>query len=77
MTTHQESQGCVFSIGYSRREPAFRVDFPEFRDVVTNGATLAEDFAIECKALDLRPAGMAKLKMSPPEPKHRLVVEAS
>lgn len=75
MTTHHEYRGYVFSITYQPRRPAYAVDFPDFRDIITSGETLAEAFAHACEALDLHLESMAKLKMRPPKPKHRLVLE--
>jgi predicted RNase H-like HicB family nuclease len=76
MTTHHEYRGYVFAINYQAQQPAYTVDFPDFRDIITSGETLAEAFAHACEALDLHLESMAKLKMRPPKPKHRLVVEA-
>lgn len=75
MTTHHEYRGYVFSITYQPRQPAYSVDFPDFRDIITSGETLAEAFAHACEALDLHLESMAKLKMHPPKPKHRLILE--
>lgn len=75
MTTKHEYRGYVFSITYQAHEPAYSVDFPDFRDIITSGDTLAEAFANACEALDLHLESMAKLKMRQPKPKHRLVLE--
>lgn len=77
MTTHHEYRGYVFSITYQAHEPAYTVDFPDFRDIITSGDNLAEAFANACEALDLHLESMAKLKMRPPKPKHRLVLETA
>lgn len=75
MTTHHEYRGYVFSITYQPQDPAYTVDFPDFRDIITSGDTLAEAFSHACEALDLHLESMAKLKMRPPKPKHRLVLD--
>lgn len=77
MTTHHEYRGYVFSITYHPQHPAYSVDFPDFRDIITSGETLAEAFGHACEALDLHLESMAKLKMRPPKPKHRLVVKTA
>lgn len=77
MTTNHEYRGYVFSITYQAHDPAYTVDFPDFRDVITSGDTLAEAFANACEALDLHLESMAKLKMRQPKPKHRLVLETA
>lgn len=75
MTTHHEYRGYVFSITYQPRHPAYTVNLPDFRDIITSGETLAEAFANACEALDLHLESMAKLKKRPPKPKHRLVLQ--
>lgn len=74
MKMHYEYRGYVFTISYDAGDPAYTVDFPDFPDIITSGETLAEAFVHACEALDLHLESMAKLKMIPPEPKHRLVV---
>jgi predicted RNase H-like HicB family nuclease len=76
MTTHHEYRGYVFTITYHAQQPAYTVDFPDFADIITSGDTLADAFAHACEALDLHLESMAKLKMRPPKPKHRLIMES-
>jgi predicted RNase H-like HicB family nuclease len=75
MRTNHEYRGYVFSIVYRPQHPAYTVDFPDFRDIITRGETLAQAFAHACEALDLHLESMAKLKMRPPKARHRLVVQ--
>ncbi len=77
MTTNHEYRGYVFSISYQAQDPAYTVDYPDFPDIITSGSTLAAAFANACEALDLHLESMQKLKMRPPKPKHRLVVETA
>ena len=77
MTTHHEYRGYVFTISYQAQHPAYTVDFPDFRDIITSGDTLARAFANGCEALDLHLESMQKLKMRLPKPKHRLIVETA
>lgn len=77
MTTHHDYRGYVFSITYQARQAAYTIDFPDFRDIITSGDTLAEAFAHACDALDLHLESMAKLKVRPPKPKHRLVLKSA
>jgi predicted RNase H-like HicB family nuclease len=74
--SHHEYRGYVFTITYQARDPAYRVDFPDFPAIITSAATLAAAFANACAALDLHLESMQKLSMKIPAPKHRLVVEA-
>ncbi len=41
MTTTHEYRGYVFTITYEAQEPAYTVDFPDLREIITSGATLA------------------------------------
>jgi predicted RNase H-like HicB family nuclease len=75
MTTHHEYRGYIFTIRYFAHDPAYTVDFPDFPDIITSGATLAEAFANACEALDLHLESLQKLRMRAPKPKHRLTVE--
>jgi predicted RNase H-like HicB family nuclease len=75
MTTHHEYRGYVFAITYQAQEPAYTVAFPDFPEIITSGATLAEAFGHACEALDLHLESLQKLKMKIPRPKHRLVLE--
>ena len=77
MTTHHEYRGYVFTITYQPQEPAYTVDFPDFRDIITSGGTLAQAFANACEAFDLHLESMQKLKLRIPKPKHRLVVTSA
>jgi predicted RNase H-like HicB family nuclease len=76
ITTHHEYRRFVFAIDYDAQEPAYTVTFPDFRDIITSGATLAEAFANGCEALDLHLESLQKLGKRLPKPKHALVVEA-
>ncbi len=75
MTTTHEYRGYVFTITYEAQEPAYTVDFPDLREIITSGATLAEAFSNACEALDLHLESLQKLNQPSPEPKHRLVVQ--
>lgn len=77
LTTSHDYRGYVFSIAYRARDPAYIVDYPDIPDIITSGETLSEAFANACEALDLHLESLQKLGRSLPEPKHRLVVEAS
>jgi predicted RNase H-like HicB family nuclease len=67
----------MFTLTYQARYPAFTVDYPDFPDIITSGATLSEAFANACEALDLHMESMQKLGKRLPRPKHRLVVESA
>jgi len=73
--THHQYRGYVFKIEYQAQEPAYTVDFPDFPEIITSGATLAEAFAHACEALDLHLESLQKLGKRPPKPKHTLVVQ--
>ncbi len=75
MTTHHEYRGYVFSITFQVRERVYRVDFPDFPDMMASGRTLPQAFQHACKGLDLLLQSLRKLDMRLPEPKHRLIVE--
>lgn len=75
--THHEYRGFVFTIAYQARDPAYTVDFPDFPEVITSAATLAEAFDHACEALDLHLESMQKLRMRIPKPRHRLVLETA
>ena len=77
MTTHHDYRGYVFTIRYQADDPVYTVDFPDFPLIITSGDTLAQAFAHACEALDLHLESMQKLKMRPPRPKHRLIVETA
>ncbi|MFH1739865.1 MAG: type II toxin-antitoxin system HicB family antitoxin [bacterium] len=75
MQTNHEYRGYVFTIRYQPAEPIYTVDYPDFSEIITSGATLSGAFANACEALDLHLESLHKLGMSAPEPKHRLLVE--
>lgn len=75
IVTHHEYRGYVFTIEYVAQEPLYAVEFPDFREIITSGETLAEAFEHACEALDLHLESMQKLNMIPPKPKLALVVE--
>ena len=75
--THHEYRGYVFTITYQAQDPAYTVDFPDFRGIITSAATLPEAFGHACEALDLHLESMQKLKMKIPKPKQRLVLETA
>jgi len=68
-------RGYVFTIRYEPRGPAYTVQFPDIRDIITSGDTLPEAFNNACKALDLHLESLQKLGLPAPAPKHRLVVQ--
>ena len=74
--THHEYRGCVFTITYQPRGPAYTVDFPDILEIITSGATLARAFDHACDALDLHLESLQKLGIPSPRPRHHLVVEA-
>jgi predicted RNase H-like HicB family nuclease len=76
MTTTHEYRGYVFTIRYHAEEPAYMVDFPDVKEIITSGETLAEAFANACEALDLHLESLQKLGMPLPEARHRVVVES-
>jgi len=73
--THHEYRGYVFKIGYQAREPIYLAEFPDFPEIITSGATIAEAFTHACEALDLHLESLQKLGKRIPKPKHTLVVE--
>jgi predicted RNase H-like HicB family nuclease len=75
IATHHEYRGYVFTISYQAQDPAHTVVFPDFPEIITSAATLADAFHHACEALDLHLESMQKLKMRIPRPRHRLVVE--
>jgi predicted RNase H-like HicB family nuclease len=72
--TRHEYRGFVFTLAYQAHDPAYTVDFPDFPEVITSGATLAASFANACEALDLHLENMNKLGKRLPRPKHALVM---
>ena len=74
--THHEYRGYVFTLVYQAGQPAYTVEFPDFPQIITSGATLTEAFANACEALDLHLESMQKLGKRLPRPKHALVVQS-
>jgi predicted RNase H-like HicB family nuclease len=74
--TRHEYRGYVFTLAYQAHDPAYTVDFADFPEVVTSGATLSAAFANACEALDLHLESMQKLGKRLPKPKHALVMES-
>lgn len=75
IVTHHEYRGYVFTIEYQAAEPAYTVDFPDFSEIITSGATLAAAFANACEALDLHLESLQKLGKRMPKPKHALTMQ--
>jgi predicted RNase H-like HicB family nuclease len=75
MKTTHDYRGYIFTVTYQAKEPAYVVDFPDIRNIITGGGTLAEAFANACEALDLHLESLQKLGAGLPEPRYRLVVE--
>lgn len=75
--SHHEYRGYVFTIEYQAADPAYTVDFSDFREIITSGSTLAEAFANACEALDLHLESLQKLGKRLPRPKHRLRVQSA
>ncbi len=75
ITSRHEYRGYFFQIDYHAADPAYVVDFPDFPNVITSGATLAKAFANACEALDLHLESLQKLGRTLPKPKHTMVVE--
>ncbi len=73
--THHEYRGYVFTITYQAREPGYTVNYADFPEIITSGATLAEAFAHACEALDLHIESLQKLGKRMPKPKHTLRVQ--
>jgi len=59
--THHEYRGYVFTLTYQAHDPAYTVNFPDFPEIITSGATLAAAFANAYEALDLHLESMQKL----------------
>lgn len=76
LTTH-EYRGYVFTVRYHPDDPAYIVDFPDIRSIITSGDTLATAFSNACEALDLHLESIQKLGLPMPAPKHRVVVQAT
>lgn len=75
MKTIHQYRGYVFTIEYMAEDPAFVVDFPDFREIITSGSSLAEAFKHACEALDLHLESLQKLGMQIPRASRRLKVE--
>jgi predicted RNase H-like HicB family nuclease len=74
-STH-EYLGYVFKISDQPHEPAFKVDFADFAEIITSGGSLSHAFTNACEALDLHLESLRKLGRRVPKPKHRVLVEA-
>ena len=74
IVTHHEYRDYVFTIAYQARNPAYLVNFPDFPDIITSGATLALAFGHACEAFDLHLESLQKLKSRIPKPKKHLVL---
>ncbi len=70
-------RGFVFRIEFDPNDPAYIVDYPDIPDIITNGPTLSLAFDHACEALDLSLEALDKLGQPQPEPRHRLILEAS
>ncbi len=77
IVTHHEYRSYVFTIEYQAAEPAYTVDFPDFSEIITSGATLADAFANACEALDLHLESLQKLGKRLPKPKHALNMQST
>jgi predicted RNase H-like HicB family nuclease len=77
LTTTHCYRGYVFTIDYQAADPVYTVDFPDFPEIITSGATLPQAFAHACEALDLHLESLQKLGQSPPSPHHRLIMAAA
>lgn len=75
ISSHHEYRGYVFSIEYDAQDPAYVVEFSDFPNILTSGATLAEAFRNACEALDLHLESLQKLGKRLPKPKHSLVIQ--
>ena len=53
------------------------VDFPDFPNIITSAATLAETFENACEELDAHLESMEKLKIKIPKPRHRLILKTA
>jgi predicted RNase H-like HicB family nuclease len=71
----QSYRDFVFTIRSEPGEPGFTVDFADFSEIVTSGATVAEAFAHACEALDLYLESLEQIGRPAPFPRHRLDVE--
>ena len=76
ISSNHEYRGFVFSIEYEAQDPAYVVAYPDFPNVLTSGATLAEAFRNACEALDLHLESLQKLGKRLPKPKHSLVIQS-
>ena len=76
ISSHHEYRGYVFSIEYDAQDPAYVVEFSDFPNILTSGATLAEAFGNACEALDLHLESLQKLGKRLPKPKHSLVIQS-
>jgi predicted RNase H-like HicB family nuclease len=75
MRTMHSYRGYVFTITYYPNDPAFTVEFPDIKDIITSGSTLSEAFANGCEALDVHLESLQKLGIPLPDSRHHLVVQ--
>jgi len=75
MKTINQYRGYVFTIEYMAEDPAFVVDFPDFREIITSGRSLPEAFQNACEALDLHLESLQKLGQRIPRSSRRLKIE--
>ena len=68
-------RGYVFTIHYAPKEPAYTVDFPDIREIITSGDTLPEAFENACEALDLHLESLQKLGRKQPRVRYRMVMQ--
>jgi predicted RNase H-like HicB family nuclease len=69
-------KGWIFTVDQEPDDPAYYVDFPDLRDIITSGDSLAEAVANACEALDLHLDTLTQFGEPIPQPRHRLVQEA-
>ena len=69
--------GSFLFRGQSSHFAAYTVDFADFPEIITSGATLAKAFANACEALDLHLESIQKLGRRSPKPRHALVVQST
>lgn len=74
LTTHNY-RNYIFNIVYKPETPAYSVDFPDIKEIITSGETLSEAFSNACEALDLHLESLQKMNRPLPKPKHRLIVQ--
>lgn len=77
ITSRHEYLGYFFQIDYHAADAAYLVEFLDFPNVITSGASLPEAFANACESLDLHLESLQKLGRKLPRPKHTMVVETA